>query len=77
MATVKQTKALERLLTYCITQTDGNDKQQALELAKKKGYVNEDGKVIGVVSAVMRNFHHVVVSSTLKQIKTIIKSINE
>lgn len=45
MATVKQTKALERLLTYCITQTDGNDKQQALELAKKKGYVNEDGKV--------------------------------
>ena len=44
MATVKQTKALERLLTYCITQTDGNDKQ-ALELAKKKGYVNEDGKV--------------------------------
>lgn len=45
MATVEQTKALERLLTYCITQTDGNDKQQALELAKKKGYVNEDGKV--------------------------------
>ena len=45
MATVKQTKALERLLTYCITQTDVNDKQQALELAKKKGYVNEDGKV--------------------------------
>ena len=39
--------------------------------------LNEDGKVIGVVSAVMRNFHHVVVSSTLKQIKTIIKSINE
>ena len=45
MATLKQTEALERLLTYCITQTDGNDKQQALELAKKKGYVNEDGKV--------------------------------
>ena len=45
MATVKQTKALERLLTYGITQNDGNDKQQALELAKKKGYVNEDGKV--------------------------------
>jgi IMP dehydrogenase len=39
--------------------------------------LNEDGKVVGVVSAVMRNFHHVVVSSTLKQIKTIIKSINE
>jgi purine nucleoside permease len=45
MATVKQTKALERLLTYCITQTHDNDEQQALELAKKKGYVNEDGKV--------------------------------
>ena len=39
--------------------------------------LNEDGKVVGVVSAVMRNFHHVVVSSTLKQIKTIVKSINE
>ena len=45
MATEKQTKALERLLTYCITQTHDNDEQQALELAKKKGYVNEDGKV--------------------------------
>ena len=45
MATVKQTKALERLLTYCRTQTHNDDKQQALELAKKKGYVNEDGKV--------------------------------
>lgn len=45
MATVKQTKALERLLSYCITQTQDNDEQQALELAKKKGYVNEDGKV--------------------------------
>ena len=45
MATVKQTKALERLLTYCRTQTHNDDKQQALELAKRKGYVNEDGKV--------------------------------
>ena len=45
MATVKQTKALERLLTYCRTQTRNDDKQQALELAKRKGYVNEDGKV--------------------------------
>jgi len=39
--------------------------------------LNENGKVIGVVSAVVRNFHHVVVSSTLKQIKTIIKSVNK
>ena len=45
MATVKQTKALERLLTYCRTQTHIADKQQALELAKQKGYVNQDGKV--------------------------------
>ena len=45
MATLKQTEALERLLTYCRTQTRNDDKQQALELAKRKGYVNEDGKV--------------------------------
>ena len=45
MATLKQTEALERLLTYCRTQTRNDDKQQALELAKRKGYVNKDGKV--------------------------------
>ena len=45
MATLKHTEAIERLLTYCRTQTRNDDKQQALELAKRKGYVNEDGKV--------------------------------
>lgn len=45
MATLKQTEALERLLTYCKTQTHTDDKQKALELAKRKGYLDEDGKV--------------------------------
>ncbi len=37
--------------------------------------LNYKGEVIGVVSAVMKNFHHVVISSTLKQIKTMAKTI--
>ena len=39
--------------------------------------LNEDGKVIGVISAVMKDFKHVVISSTLDQIKNIIKSVNK
>ena len=37
--------------------------------------LNRDGAVLGVVSSVMRNFHHVVVLSTLEQIKNMIKTI--
>ncbi len=39
--------------------------------------LNADGKVIGVVSAVMKDFKQVVISSTLDQIKNIIKSVNK
>ena len=39
--------------------------------------LDSTGRVIGVVSAVTRDFHHIVMSSTLEQIKTIIKSVNK
>ena len=37
--------------------------------------LNQSGAVLGVVSSVMKNFHHVVILSTLEQIKNMIKTI--
>ena len=39
--------------------------------------LNRQGHVIGVVSAVTKNFKNIVISPTLKQIKNIIKTINK
>jgi S1-C subfamily serine protease len=39
--------------------------------------MNGRGEVIGVVSAVTKNFNQIVISSTLSQIKTIMKTINK
>jgi len=39
--------------------------------------LNRQGQVIGVVSAVTKNFKNIVISPTLKQIKNIIKTINK
>jgi S1-C subfamily serine protease len=39
--------------------------------------LDANGRVIGVVSAVTKNFSNIVISPTLKQIKNIIKSVNK
>ncbi len=39
--------------------------------------LDKNGRVIGVVSAVMKDFHHVVIISTLKQIKSMVKTIKQ
>jgi len=39
--------------------------------------LNHKGQVVGVVSAVTKNFKNIVISPTLKQIKNIIKTINK